>query len=155
MPSKDLAPVLTTLASKTGKRFDGRTFDSRLRIQKAMYLLRELGFEPARRYAYGSYFRGPYSPALARDYYAMEAAVGAGRPAAIAAAMLDPVVEGVARGNEFLEAAASLHSFASKNPGTTATEVMRYVAGIKPQLSPILQEAWTYLAKHGLVRVPI
>lgn len=44
-------------------------FVSRLRLQKAAYLLKRMGVEPFTKYQFNIYLRGPYSPELAREYY--------------------------------------------------------------------------------------
>ena len=45
------------------------SFDDRLRIQKAVFLLKHLGVKPFDRYDFNMYLRGPYSPGLANEYY--------------------------------------------------------------------------------------
>ena len=47
-----------------------QTFDTRLLIQKNGYFLQEFGADLG--YAFGMYMYGPYSPALARDAYALQ-----------------------------------------------------------------------------------
>ena len=47
-----------------------QTFDTRFLIQKNGYFLQEFGADL--RYAFGMYMYGPYSPALARDAYALQ-----------------------------------------------------------------------------------
>jgi len=44
-------------------------FLSRLRVQKASYLLRYLGVHPFTKYDFSLYIHGPYSTELAREYY--------------------------------------------------------------------------------------
>lgn len=44
-------------------------FRSRLRLQKAAYLLKRMGVEPFKSYEFNIYLRGPYSPELAKTYY--------------------------------------------------------------------------------------
>ena len=45
------------------------SFDSRLRVQKAVFFLKHLGVKPFTDYEFNMYLRGPYSPTLAQDYY--------------------------------------------------------------------------------------
>src|SRR2546426_9906991 len=100
-----LAQVLKRLKESTGKGFDPTNFPKRLRIQKSIYLLKALGYEPVAHYSFGSYVRGPYSPELARDYYSLsDHAVDRATPATIPDRYLIPVTQAVVRGNEFLEA---------------------------------------------------
>ena len=49
---------------------DVQTFDTRFLIQKNGYFLQEFGADLG--YAFGMYIRGPYSPVLARDAYALQ-----------------------------------------------------------------------------------
>lgn len=147
----DLAALLTTLARRTGARFDAGDFDSRLRIQKVIYLLAQLGHPVANRYAWGHYFHGPYSPALAKDYYALrERSVQPNTAVQISEPALGLVAGAIGKGNEFLEAATTLHSIATANRGASKPEVMRIVQAMKPYLTGKLEEAWQYLAKAKL-----
>lgn len=45
--------------------------DLRLKVQKIVYLLEYIG-EPGLDYPYSIYLRGPYSTALAKDYYSID-----------------------------------------------------------------------------------
>jgi len=45
------------------------SFEERLRIQKAAFLLKHLEVKPFTSYDFNLYLRGPYSPSLAADYY--------------------------------------------------------------------------------------
>jgi len=51
-------------------RFDINRFDSRLKLQKYVYLGRY--FSLPFNYSYNLYIRGPYSPDLAKDYYSLD-----------------------------------------------------------------------------------
>ena len=48
------------------------SLDDRIRLQKAVYLSQEAGVQLGYRFSW--YVRGPYSPALARDYYYLQLA---------------------------------------------------------------------------------
>jgi uncharacterized protein YwgA len=52
------------------------TFDDRMAIQKAIYLCQEAGVHLGYRYTW--YLRGPYSPALTRDAFALRAGQNSG-----------------------------------------------------------------------------
>jgi len=52
------------------------TVDDRVRVQKAVYLGQSSGVDLG--YRFGWYVRGPYSPALARDYYSLAEAIASG-----------------------------------------------------------------------------
>lgn len=55
------------------------SLDARKLVQKAIYLAQASGLQLG--YGYGWYLRGPYSTSLARDYYAMAAALRLGEGA--------------------------------------------------------------------------
>ena len=46
-----------------------RSFSTRFRLQKAAYLLKQLGCQAFCEYDFNLYIHGPYSPALAGRYY--------------------------------------------------------------------------------------
>ena len=49
--------------------FDPEDFDSRLRLQKYVFIARKFGLNLG--YDFSMYIRGPYSPDLADDYYSL------------------------------------------------------------------------------------
>lgn len=67
-----IARALTVIAARTRKAFTMKHRGGRFRIQKTVYLLRRLGYGPAREYAFNLYLMGPYSRDLARDYYDLQ-----------------------------------------------------------------------------------
>lgn len=154
MAERELASLLSYLRDLTRSDLSGRTFDSRLRIQKAVYFLRELGHPWAREYAFGDYFHGPYSPTLADHYYKL---MIKGLPTTPplrtdlpkgAASLLK---ESIDRGNRFLETAATLHVFLTRNPKASRAAAVRHLSWIKPQLSRYADEAVTFLEKHRVI----
>jgi len=48
------------------------SFNSRLKAQKAVFLLKHIGIEAFSSYNFSLYLRGPYSSSLASDYYNLE-----------------------------------------------------------------------------------
>ena len=52
------------------------TIDDRKRVQKAVYLGQLSGIDLG--YRFGWYLKGPYSPALTRDYFGLAEAIGLG-----------------------------------------------------------------------------
>lgn len=57
------------LREKWGFEFNKNNFEDRLKLQKYVFIARFLGLNHG--YAFNRYLRGPYSPDLARDYYAL------------------------------------------------------------------------------------
>ncbi|KAF5432119.1 putative protein YwgA [Candidatus Methanophagaceae archaeon] len=62
-----LLPFMEFLEKEAGFRFDIEKFEHRLMLQKYVFISKFFGFNPG--YSYSIYLRGPYSPALADDYY--------------------------------------------------------------------------------------
>lgn len=147
----NLAQILTRLQQATGESFDPTQFSQRLRIQKAVYLLKAFGYEPVRNYSFGSYIRGPYSPELANHYFSIRGTIGRLPPARIPEYVLRPVADAILRGNVFLESAATLHLMRARNPTTPKAKLFEHIRWLKPALSPRLEEAWRFLGQHGLL----
>lgn len=63
----ELSRFLNALREDLGWEFEREEFDDRFRLQKYVILAEEFGFD--HNYNYGIHLRGPYSPALAEDYY--------------------------------------------------------------------------------------
>lgn len=150
----DLPTLLKHLEDKSGKKLKIDTFDDRLRIQKAIYLLGAMGHPGARRYKFGMYVHGPYSSDLAKDYYALQE----NKPLAKVVTQSGPrdetaeqiVAEAIQRGNKFLEATATLHKVRVANPTSTKEAVEKIVLGLKPHVKDTVGEAWTFLQHHKI-----
>jgi uncharacterized protein YwgA len=69
---RPIAQALNTIAAGGVPSFTMQTEEGRFRIQKAVYLLRQLGYPSAQKFDYNLYLMGPYSPELSRCYYALE-----------------------------------------------------------------------------------
>jgi len=154
MASRDLAGLLRWLEDTTGEDFSGRTFDSRLRIQKAIYFLRALRNPIAMKYTFGDYFYGPYSPSLAHDYYELmgiRAPLSKSRPIPAGPTAAPLLKEATGRGNDFLEACATIHAYLARNPPSTASEAKDYIRVTKPLLKGLADEAVAFLRKHKLL----
>ncbi len=153
MTREELYRILRCLHLVTGRSYDPKDFRRRLRIQKSIYLLKSFGYRPAHGYRFNLYLSGPYSPLLARDYYALPSQeVPEVMPAKIPDRYLRPVTEAVTKGNKFLESAATLLFIANYNEGKTKAELFRHYSGIKPTLKGRLEEAWEFLKKYRLLR---
>ena len=62
-----LLPFMKFLEKEGGFRFNIEKFEHRLMLQKYVFISKILGHNLG--YSYSIYLRGPYSPALADDYY--------------------------------------------------------------------------------------
>jgi len=65
-----LKRLVNTLETTNLFNFDIDLFDSRIRLQKYVYIINR--FTRTFNYDYNSYLRGPYSPDLAKDYYKLD-----------------------------------------------------------------------------------
>ena len=151
MRASTLGAILDLLARHTGEKFDAATFESRLRIQKTIYLLQALGTPEVSSYSFSRYFHGPYCPDLAKDYYALNEGRAHARTDAVTLpqAALN-IVSAVRKGNAFLEAASTLHMV--RKTGATKDQAFEIVKGMKPHLGDhTLTEAWEYLVANHLV----
>jgi len=146
-----LAGVLEELSKATSKRFDAGSFESRLRIQKSVYLLEALGVKEMKNYGFSYYVRGPYSPSLAKDYYALEEKSIAPRRIAIPTRSMNVVKECVDRGDAFLEAVSTLHSIATLRNSNRRDVVVEIARSLKPQLWHKYDDAWEFLMAAGLL----
>jgi len=156
MAREELKRVLHLLAGATLRDFDAETIGSRLRIQKAVYIFKALGSPNAADYRYNLYIRGPYSPALAKDYYSLKGegelrgAVPGAPPPTKASPRTQAVIDAVKRGNDFLEAVTTAHWIAERNPGATQMQIRETFKSKKPHLDSRFDEAWAFLVQHRL-----
>jgi len=145
-----LASILTELSKATSKCFDARSFKSRLRIQKSIYLLRALGVPEVKDYAFIDFVRGPYSSSLAEDYYALKTTSVSPKKVELSESQLKIMKECIKKGDAFLEAVSTLHSVAISNKNHSEEEIINHVRNLMPH--PNLDEAWQFLQTHGLVK---
>lgn len=146
-----LSYILSKLERETGLNFAGSDFNSRLRIQKSVYLLKVLDVPPFTGYDFGYYIRGPYSPSLAKDYYSIVGKFEILTDANIPFDKERIVIEAANRGNRFLEAVATLHFAWTINGRPDRETVLKIVKELKPSLNDKLPEAWQFLVENGLL----
>ncbi len=150
------AGVLISLANETDLSYEPVDLRRRMRIQKSVYLLKELGYRPVSSYSFNLYVHGPYSPDLARDYYLMmEKGARESNAVRIPRDALEAVRTAVKKGPRFMEAATSLHLIANANPKRTKDELFRHFGWVKPSLKGKAEEAWEFLEAHNLLPGPI
>ena len=149
----ELAAILRLLEKKSHTTLGIDSFNSRLMIQKSVYLLKAMGYPPVKSYNFSSYLRGPYSPDLAEDYFAVcqEGYASEKGYANIPPDVLNPVVEGIKKGVLFLEAATTIHSIVKYNPHNSKNQIVTHVRFIKPHVNFVLEEAWRFLMNNGLI----
>jgi uncharacterized protein YwgA len=64
-----LAFVIRRSGIGAGEILSNDSLEARIRVQKAVYFLKRLGFDLG--YEFSLYYHGPYSPELAYDYYSL------------------------------------------------------------------------------------
>lgn len=146
-----LEALIDRLEEHTGARFGSTTFETRLRTQKALYLLKTQGLAPLDTVDFRNYVRGPYSPTLAKLYYGEEEIPRFGpddwdppEP------FLDVVAEAVNEGDEFLEAVATLHALWKENPGADEERLIDFATHQKPELEEVFPSALEFLDEKEL-----
>ncbi len=130
-----IARGLRAVSERSGTAFRMSSRPGRFRIQKAVYLLQQLGYPAATRYGYTLYLMGPYSPELSRAYYALGDGGLARAPGAsdVPARTLDTVVEALRHPDDFLEALSTLLSV--RRPREPLSRAMFWARDIKPHIS--------------------
>lgn len=135
---------------------DISTVERRMEVQKAVYLTQSVGVSLG--YTYGWYLKGPYSPALTRDYYSLadEAALPAAtlKPAAAArvervSTLMERPIGSLARPQR-LELLASLH-YLLKESGLSKVKARERIADTKPYLLDSVDAGLYALEETGLL----
>ena len=126
------------------------SFNERLRVQKAVFLLKHLGVAPFTDYDFTLYVHGPYSPTLATDYYD----VAKVRPMAM---KLDPKLETLldwfaSNDERWLEVASSIISIKEKYPNDRNEAIHSLLRMSKPWVDRgTFNSVMTELEKKGAV----
>jgi Uncharacterized conserved protein len=131
------------------------TADDRMEVQKAVYLTQAAGVSLG--YSYGWYVRGPYSPALTRDYFDLseEAPQNASLRDAAAeridrvAGLMDEQIDDLRR-SQRLELLASIHYLLKESKMTEAT-ARRRLSDLKPRLSRYFSQGLQKLRNHAFI----
>lgn len=148
-----LKQFLERLEQEAQVAFSPGSFQGRLRIQKVVYLLQAMGETAGRKFGFSVYYRGPYSPMLAKAYYGRlpgSFAVGQSQDD-IPPETIKALAQAADQGNDFLEAASTLHAY-GKRPNYGKEEAMNVVERMKPHLDiETIEAAWGFLSQHGLV----
>lgn len=128
--------LLDKITSETGHSFGTNDFETRLRTQKTVYLLKALGHPAAQTFHYGFHLRGPYAPELAQVAFGRRPAPEAETAESWEAQhpeMMRLVLDAVDRGNDFLEAAATIHRLELTRKAND-DELLEHMKRIKPRL---------------------
>jgi len=127
--SSRLKSLVNTLENEGIFRFNVNRFDSRIRLQKYVYLAsffrEDLG------YSYNLYIHGPYSKGLAHDYYNLDSE-STRRCLDLNLNFLE-LISG--KGANWLEYASTMMMFHRENSSTSPDELIRRVLNVKPDAS--------------------
>jgi hypothetical protein len=125
----------------------------RLKLQKAVFLLKQLDYPSARGWSFGTYLNGPYSPELAKVYYALrdDGIREAGNAPDLPSETIGTVAEAIRKGAEFLEALATLLDGTSQYPKLQSA--LEWARELKPQIpDSTWSEVRGFLTSHrGLI----
>lgn len=146
---REIARALKAISSETGKASSMRSKAGRFRLQKTVYLLRKLQYQPASKYPFNIYLNGPYSPDLAQVYYALQDEGLSAVPAAsgIPKASIRLIAEALAGSDDFLEGLTTTIDGIGRE-GSSAS-ALAWARKIKPHLNePIWKEVRSFLANH-------
>lgn len=141
-----------------GVETDTSTFQNRLALQKAAYLAQAAGLNLGYRHTW--YRKGPYSPDLTRDYFALAETPDVARGyklrddvdqrlRAVAAYTLPPTGVTLTRDN-WLELLASVH-YLRKKIGRSEEQAAAVIAATKPHLARYVNEAEAALETVNLL----
>lgn len=112
------------------------SFSGRLKVQKAVLLLKYLGVSPFDRYEFGLYVRGPYSPVLALDYYNNTGDAGRiGGELGIPSEALEKVKWFVGHDERWLEVASSILYIKMRYPDIASEEILSTLRLSKPWIT--------------------
>lgn len=124
-------------------------FNDRLRMQKAVYLLKHLGVEPFKSYSFSMYLRGPYSSQLAKDYYALSGVAPVSPP--VEPDKLGTLTWFLGHNSNWLEVASSILSIKEKYGNLPKGETYDTLRMSKPWVSArLFEEIVSELEHKGL-----
>jgi uncharacterized protein YwgA len=125
------------------------SFNERLKVQKAVFLLKHLGVAPFTEYSFGLYLHGPYSTDLAKDYYHLS-------KARVIPVKLDSNNKKVLnwfteKDDAWLEVASSILSIKERYKDATTEEIYSILTLSKPWVKePLCEKIVMELASRGL-----
>jgi uncharacterized protein YwgA len=140
-----LKRLVNTLEVNDIFTFDVNSFDSRIRLQKYVYLLNS--FVQTFRYSYSSYLRGPYSTRLAKDYYKLDK-VDTEEQIDVPDNFLNLVKD---KSTRWLEIAATTLMLKKQYDKDEIDELIDHVARNKDSSSPFVRKIMNELNRSGLL----
>jgi hypothetical protein len=141
-----LPSIIKGLRLAAGTCFDPRRESGRYAIQRAMYLLRTLGYKPALRYVFKEHDGGPISNELARELERLDGSVlRSARPDLMIAEENPLLTTALSKGDRFVQVLGFSLSVRMRNPGETRDELIQFQSEMDPSLAPFVAEAWEFM----------
>jgi uncharacterized protein YwgA len=115
-------------------------FENRLKLQKYIFIARYFGLDMG--YSFSLYIHGPYSPDLARDYYALELTGGRGLPESFRKDEFLGLVLG--KDSNWLEAEATALDFVESwrvRSEREAADLVEHIKMMKPHVAGYAEDA--------------
>jgi uncharacterized protein YwgA len=133
--------LIRLLNVKPEKLAEPASFNERLKVQKAVFLLKYLKVEPFSNYGFSLYLHGPYSPELAKDYYDLTKV----RPKSVSLnpETLSRLKRFVSKDDRWLEVASSILSLKGRYSTVASDEVYSTLKMSKPWVDKSMYESVT------------
>ena len=131
------------------KVVESSSFNHRLKVQKATFLLNHLRVKPFTDYAFNFYLHGPYSSSLAKDYYDLENTNA--KPVQLNARNMKILKWFISKNETWLEIASSIISIRDGHADATNEEIYSTLTLSKPWISgDMFKSVMTEFATQGL-----
>jgi len=152
MGKGEVAWLVDSLGISRKRLTNKSSFDDRLRIQKAAFLLKHLKVDPFKDYHFNLYLNGPYSPTLAQDYYDVDRA----KPKPVDLGDRDQLLRWfMDHDSKWLEVATSIISIKEDYPDSKDEEICSILRLSKPWVSDeMFEKVRRELASRGFPLLP-
>jgi uncharacterized protein YwgA len=146
----ELAWLIDFLGLTVKELVDPSSLEARLKVQKAVFLLKSLNVKPFSGYGFNLYIRGPYSPSLAADYYGLE---GVSATPVDLSGLEKTVRWFVSHDADWLEVASSIMSIKERYPEAKPEETYSVLSLSKPWVPrDFFTRTYRSLRDKGLLR---
>ncbi len=137
---------------KHTRKFNVKSLNGRIRVQKNVYLLKVLRYSPALKYDFTNYIHGPYSTTLANTYYTegKEKLQNSIPDRNLPKSTIDIIKEADDKGIQFLEALTTLISLSTQfvSPSSAVNSAKK----LKPYMNETFwNESLEFLKKYQVL----
>ncbi|MEI6796399.1 MAG: hypothetical protein WCK39_06015 [Methanomassiliicoccales archaeon] len=141
-----LPSIIKGLRLAAGTCFDPRRERGRYAIQRAVYLLRTLGYGPTLRYIFKEHDGGPISNELARELERLDGStLRSARPDMRIAEEYPLLKTALNKGDQFVQVLGFSLSVRMRNPGFSRDELIEFQSELDPSLAPYVADAWEFM----------